>query len=117
MTSNLLIYKITPRDAWQRAETAGVFAGAPIDLADGYIHFSTAEQVAETASKHFAGQNDLLLVAVDAKALGDNLKWEVSRGDALFPHLYTDLPMSAVQWAEPMPLQANGQHLIPGMED
>lgn len=113
MAHDKTIYKITPKDAWAEAETAGVFQGAAIDLSDGFIHFSTAEQTAETASKHFSGQDDLLLVAVDATALGDTLKWEVSRGGALFPHLYHTLPMSAVLWAKPMPLGKNGVHQLP----
>ncbi len=81
---------------WREAARDGVFRGAPIDLADGYIHFSTAAQVAETAARHFAGATDLVLVAVDAAALGDALRWEPSRGGALFPHLYGTLPLSAV---------------------
>ena len=83
-----IIYKICPEALWREAEKAGRFDGAPVDLADGYIHFSTPEQVRETAAKHFAGQRDLLLVAVDAASLGSTLKWEVSRGGALLPHLY-----------------------------
>ncbi len=81
------IYKICDAAAWQAAERAGEFVGAPVDLADGYIHFSAADQVVETAAKHFSGERDLVLVAVDADALGPALKWEPSRGDALFPHL------------------------------
>ena len=87
-----LVYKIISIAAWRAAEAAGVFAGAPVDLADGFIHFSTAAQVEETAAKHFAGQRDLLLVAFDAQNFGDALKWEISRGGALFPHLYAELP-------------------------
>ena len=108
-----IIYKITPTDAWQAAKAKGVFEGAPIDLADGYIHFSTAEQARETAAKHFAGQDNLLLVAVDALALGDALKWEASRGGALFPHLYATLTMDMVLWEKPMPLDENGVHQMP----
>ncbi|MDV6226959.1 DUF952 domain-containing protein [Nitratireductor aquimarinus] len=108
-----MIYKIAPRTLWQEAEEAGVFHGAPIDLADGYIHFSTAGQAAETAAKHFAGQDDLLLVAVDADALGDALKFEVSRGGALFPHLYAPLSLDAVSWVRPLPLGADGAHVFP----
>ena len=98
-----LIYKITPKGAWEEAESAGRFDGAAIDLADGFIHFSTKAQVAETAAKHFAGQDDLLLVAVSTTPLGDALKWEVSRGGALFPHLYEPLQMTHVAWSRPMP--------------
>lgn len=91
----------------------GHFAGAPVDLADGFIHFSTGLQVRETAAKHFAGQADLLLVAVDPAKLGDALRWEPSRGGALFPHLYAPLPLDAVQWVKPLPLGADGVHLFP----
>jgi uncharacterized protein (DUF952 family) len=108
-----IIYKITPKDAWQSAKAKGVFEGAPIDLSDGYIHFSTADQARETAAKHFADQDDLLLVAIDAVALGDALKWEPSRGGALFPHLYAHLSMEHVLWEKPMPLDKNGVHQMP----
>jgi uncharacterized protein (DUF952 family) len=111
------IYKISPRDAWQQAESAGRFTGAPVDLADGFIHFSTAAQVRETAAKHFAGAADLVLVAVDGAALGAALVFEPSRGGALFPHLYGDLPMSAVRWVKPLPMGANGAHLFPTLAD
>ena len=108
-----IIYKICPEALWREAEKAGRFDGAPVDLADGYIHFSTAEQVRETAAKHFAGQHDLLLVAVDAASLGGTLKWEVSRGGALFPHLYAPLDLSAVLWIRPLPTGADGVHSFP----
>src|SRR5215472_16850306 len=98
------IYKICDAAAWRAAERVGEFAGAPVDLADGYIHFSAADQVAETAAKHFAGQRDLVLVAVDADALGRELKWERSRGEALFPHLYGVLLLAAVRFVKPLPL-------------
>ena len=111
----MLIYKILSRDAWRAAEAAGVFAGAPVDLADGYIHFSTAEQARETAAKHFAGQADLLLVAIEADSLGAQLKWEVSRGGALFPHLYAPLPTGLALWARPLPLDAGGRHDFTGL--
>jgi len=93
------IYKILPDALWREAEKSGVFAGAPVDLQDGFIHFSMADQVEETAARHFAGQEGLLIAAVDAAALGEELKFEPSRGGALFPHLYGDLPLSAVRWA------------------
>jgi uncharacterized protein (DUF952 family) len=95
------IYKIVPRSLWREAELRGVFEGAPVDRADGYIHFSTAAQVEETAARHFAGQDDLLLVRVDAERLGDALKWEPSRGGALFPHLYRGLHLSEVAATDP----------------
>ncbi|MBO1038665.1 DUF952 domain-containing protein [Brucella pituitosa] len=111
------IYKIAPRDLWAQAEEAGIFTGAPVDIADGYIHFSTYTQVRETAAKHFAGQTDLLLISVDVAALGDALKYEASRGGALFPHLYATLPMSAVTKVEPLPLDKDGLHIFPELED
>ncbi len=83
-----------------------------VDLADGYIHFSTAAQVQETAARHFAGQTELLLVAVDPAALGEALRWEPSRGGDLFPHLYQPLPLSAVRWTEALPLGADGRHVL-----
>lgn len=98
-----LIYKIVPFSLWQPALESGSFAGAPVDFADGYIHFSDATQVEETARRYFAGQTDLLLVTVDTEALGEALKWEVSRGGALFPHLYAALSLSAVIRTEPLP--------------
>ena len=108
-----IIYKICPEALWREAEKAGRFDGAPVDLADGYIHFSTAEQVRETAAKHFAGQHDLLLVAIEAASLGGTLKWEVSRGGPLFPHLYAPLDPSAVLWVRPLPTGAEGIHVFP----
>lgn len=110
------IYKIAPEALWRAAEAAGEFTGAPIDIADGYIHFSTAGQARETAARHFAGQADLLLVAVDADALGTALVYEPSRGGALFPHLYAPLPLSAVKWVRPLPLGADGLHAFPEMD-
>lgn len=108
-----IIYKIVPRSLWSKAEKSGVFEGAPIDLSDGYIHFSTAEQVAETAALHFAGQKDLLLIAVDGSVFGDELKFEPSRGGSLFPHLYANLPVKAALWVKPMPLDGAGRHVLP----
>ena len=108
-----IIYKICPETLWRTAQKVGRFDGAPIDLADGYIHFSTTEQAEETAAKHFAGQNDLLLVAVNAGVLGDALKWEVSRGGALFPHLYAPLDLATVLWVKPLPLGGGGIHVFP----
>lgn len=107
------IYKICSSELWREAERAGLFAGAPLDLTDGFIHFSTAAQVAETAAKHFAGAAGQVLVAVDAGALGEALKWEPSRGGALFPHLYGSLAVAAVLWVKPLPLGAHGRHVFP----
>ena len=107
------IYKICPAPMWREAETAGVFRGAGIDVADGYIHFSTATQVADTAARHFAGVDDLMLVAVDADRLGSALRHEAARGGDLFPHLYGPLGLDAVLWAKPMPLGGDGRHRLP----
>ena len=108
-----LIYKICPRALWREAEAAGRFAGAPVDRQDGFIHFSTAAQAAETAARHFAGQADLLLVAVEADALGDSLRYEPSRGGDLFPHLYGILPLDAVVSVTELPLGEDGRHDFP----
>jgi uncharacterized protein (DUF952 family) len=111
-----IVYKICPEPLWRQAETAGIFAGAAIDLTDGYIHFSTADQVRETAAKHFSGQRDLLLVAIDTGALGPALKYEPSRGGALFPHLYEPLDLRAVKWVQPLPLGPDGSHIFPELD-
>ena len=110
------IYKICPESLWHAAESAGVFRGAPVDLEDGYIHFSTAEQAVETAARHFAGQDNLLLVQVDSHRLGDRLKWEVSRGGALFPHLYGDLQLKAVTKIDKLPLGGDRRHTFPALD-
>jgi uncharacterized protein (DUF952 family) len=107
------IYKICSAELWDQAERAGAFSGAPLDLRDGYIHFSTAAQVVETAAKHFAGLSGQVLVAVAADGLGEALKWEPSRGGALFPHLYGALRLDAVKWVKPLPLAADGRHVFP----
>src|SRR5947209_1436698 len=108
-----IIYKICDAALWGEAMRAGVLAGAEVDLRDGFIHFSTVAQVVETAAKHFAGLSNLVLVAVDASALGEGLRWEPSRGGNLFPHLYGKLPLSAVLWAKPLTLGADGLHRFP----
>ena len=108
-----LVYKICPEPLWHDAERAGAFHGAPVDLADGYIHLSTAAQVRETAARHFAGQDGLVLVAVEAEALGAALRYEPSRGGDLFPHLYGPLPLAAVRSVRPLPLGPDGQHVFP----
>ncbi len=105
-----LIYKIVPESLWREAEAAGVFAGAPVDRTDGFIHLSSAEQVRETAARHFAGKTDLLLVTVDAEALQPGLRWEPSRGGALFPHLYGPLALDAVRAVTPLRLGPDGLH-------
>ena len=109
------IYKISTTALWREAERTGAFTGAPVDLADGFIHFSTAGQVAETAARHFAGASDLVLVAVDPAGLGAALRYEPSRGGALFPHLYGTLPLTAVRWVRPLPLGREG-HVFPELE-
>lgn len=108
-----IIYKICSKDAWDAAIDAGVFTGAPVDLADGYIHFSSATQVAETAAKHFKGQDNLVLVALDASQMGSDLKWEPSRGGELFPHLYGPLLVEHTDWVTPLPVGADGHHVFP----
>ena len=108
----MFIYKICDATLWEAAVEAGEFKGAEIDLADGYIHFSTAEQMRETAAKHFVGRDGLVIIAVDANALGDEVKWEPSRGGALFPHLYRPLKVSEASWSEPLPL-VDGAHVFP----
>jgi uncharacterized protein (DUF952 family) len=107
------IYKICDVALWRAAEHAGVFSGAPVDHHDGYIHFSTAAQVFETAFRHFTGASDLVLMAVAAPMLGEALRWEPSRGGDLFPHLYGPLPLAAVRWTKPLPLGADGRHVFP----
>ena len=108
-----MIFKICKAAEWAEAERSGVFRGSAADLSDGYIHFSTAAQIAETVVKHFADQADLVLVAVDADVLREDLKWEPSRGGALFPHLYAALPARAAIWVKPLPLDAEGRHMFP----
>ncbi len=110
------IYKICDAAQWAKAERDGEFRGSAVDCADGYIHFSTAAQVAGTASKHFAGMSDLVVVAVEAEHLGGALRWEPSRGGALFPHLYGVLPLAAVRWVKPLRLDAGGGHVFPPLE-
>jgi uncharacterized protein (DUF952 family) len=107
------IYKICPASAWREAERQGVYRGSADDTRDGYIHFSTAAQVPGTAAKHFAGQKGLFLIAVDADALGDELKWEPARDGELFPHLYGELDFAAVISVTDLPLRSDGSHSIP----
>jgi uncharacterized protein (DUF952 family) len=112
MSAGMLIFKIFRRPEWNALCAAGQTAGAPVDLADGFVHFSTAAQVAETAARHFADQSDLVLVAAEADALGADLRWEASRGGALFPHLYRVLRKADVVWDKALPLGATG-HIFP----
>jgi uncharacterized protein (DUF952 family) len=107
------IYKIMSRGEWAAAQAEGRYAGSAHDRRDGFIHFSTAAQAAETAARHFAGQSDLVLIEVDAARLGAELRWEPSRGGALFPHLYAELPLDAAVSVAPLPLGADGRHRFP----
>ena len=107
------IYKIMAAEEWEVAKAKGVYEGSEHDRRDGFIHFSTAEQLAETAAKHFSGRANLVLLAVDSAQLGSELRWEPSRGGALFPHLYAPLPVAAVIRASELPLGAGGQHQFP----
>lgn len=109
----MLIYKILTGPEWAELERRGETPGAPVDLADGFVHFSTGAQVHETAAKHFSGQEKLMLLAIRAESLGDALKWEPSRGGALFPHLHGLLRHADVVWARPLPLAAGGAHVFP----
>lgn len=108
----MLIFKIFRPSEWHELHVQGTTKGAPIDVADGYIHFSTAAQIAETAAKHFADAGDLMVLALEADTLGGDLKWEVSRGDQMFPHLYRDMRLSDVLWARPYP-KGNSGHILP----
>ena len=110
-----LVYKIVPADLWAAAEAAGRFEGASIDVTDGYIHLSDETQVRETAARHFAGQDDLLLVSVDADDLGPALQWEPSRAGALFPHLYGPLSVALVRRVATLPMRAGGEHDFSGL--
>lgn len=107
------IYHMCTKAEWKTAEAEGVYRGSSQDAADGFIHFSTKEQVAVSAAKHRAGQTGLVLLSVDPGSLGDALKWEPSRGGALFPHLYGPLPLAAVTGVDDLPLGDDGQHLFP----
>lgn len=109
---HMLIYKILRQDEWDALQAQGETRGAPVDETDGFIHFSTAEQVRETVEKHFAGADGLLIAALDTDALGDDLKWEPSRGGALFPHFYGPLRLQDILWVQPLPLTSEG-HVFP----
>lgn len=108
-----MIYKIVTRDQWRVAESEGVFAGAPVDLSDGFIHFSTAAQLRETARRHFSGQTDLLLVTADSDSFGARLAWEKSRGGAMFPHLYDNLRLEDVLSVVPIAYSSESGHAFP----
>ena len=107
------LYKVCSARAWHEARRAGVLRGTADDLRDGYIHLSTADQLAGTLAKHFVGQRDLVLLAVEEAMVRERLRWEKARGGALFPHLYGELAVSAVAGVQQIPLDANGRHRLP----
>ena len=108
-----LVYKICSEELWREAEAGGALLGAPVDLRDGYIHLSTAAQLAETAERHFAGQSGLVLIEVDATSVGDALRWEPSRGGDLFPHLHAPLPTTAARKVQPLTQDLHGKQVLP----
>ena len=108
-----IIFHICRKDEWDAAQANGIYSGSSQDRADGYIHFSASNQVKESAAKHRAGQDELVLLLVDVDLLGKALKWEPSRGGELFPHLYGDLPIYAVLKALDLNLGADGKHIFP----
>ncbi|MDW4498705.1 DUF952 domain-containing protein [Sulfitobacter sp. D35] len=113
----MLVYKIFRADEWCALRRDGRSDGAAIDIQDGYVHMSTAEQAPETAAKHFAGEDGLMLLAIETERLDDALRWEVSRGGQKFPHLYRELRLDDVVWAQPLPL-VGGSHAFPaGLSD
>lgn len=107
------VYKIATATEWAAAQARGNYSGSADDLRDGFVHLSTAAQLGATASRHFAGRGDLIVAAIDTRRLDARLKWEPSRGDALFPHLYGPLPMSSVIWSCALSLDTTGRHIIP----
>ena len=111
-----VVFKLVDRAEWEAAAASGAFDGSAVDRRDGFIHLSTAAQVRETAARHFAGQADLLLVAIDAASLGDALRWEPSRGGALFPHLYAPLATASVRWVARIGVDAGGGHVFPDLD-
>src|SRR5438067_789013 len=111
-----MIYHMCPADTWQEAARTGAYDGTADDQRDGFIHFSTAEQIAESARRHRAGQVGLLLIAVESGRLGQRLKWEKSRGGDLFPHLYGPLNPTEIASARPLPFDPNGEHIFPPLD-
>ena len=111
-----MIYHLAKQAAWAEAQRRGVYRGAPADRADGFLHFSTAAQIVDSAAIHRTGEADLMLVATQAAALADDLRWEASRSGKLFPHLYGDLPLDRVAWAKPLPLGPDGRHMFPPLD-
>ena len=115
MMNDAVIYHMCRAEEWEQAQSSGFYPGSSQDLADGFIHFSTAAQIKESAAKHRAGQSGLQLLAVDGAKLGGGLKWEISRGGQLFPHLYGALPVDAVIWVKDLPLNPSGMHVFPDL--
>ena len=113
--SDLFAYKILTAEQYDQFKADGVFKGAPVDLADGYIHLSTRDQAAETVAKHFAGQDRLVMVMVDLAPFGEAIRWEPSRGGDLFPHLYRPLLDDDVRWAKPLPIK-DSVHQFPALD-
>jgi len=111
----MLIYHMCRREEWEAARAEGLYRGSSQDRADGFIHFSTADTVVESAAKHRAGQRGLVLIAVEPARLGPALKWEKSRGDLLFPHLYGPLPTAEVASVRDLPLGGDGRHIFPAL--
>jgi len=105
----MMVYKILRADEWAALQAEGRLAGSPNDLRDGFVHLSAADQIEETAARHFGGEEGLMLLALDAGRLGDALRWEPSRGGALFPHLYRELRLTDMAWSVPLPLEG-GRH-------
>jgi uncharacterized protein (DUF952 family) len=117
ISSLMIILKILRAEEWAALRRDGASAGAPIDVADGYVHFSTAAQAAETAAKHFASEDELMLLGIETDRLGEALRWEPSRGGQLFPHLYRELRMADVAWAQPLPLVGGVHQFPPGLDE
>lgn len=108
----MLVYKILRRDEWEQLKSDGQTMGSAVDIQDGFVHFSTAQQLGGTAAKHFTGETGLTLLACDGASMGERLHWEPSRGGALFPHLYSTLSLQDVLWHQPLELGPNG-HILP----
>jgi uncharacterized protein (DUF952 family) len=111
-----VIYHLARDAGWRDAERSGTYTGTAGDRADGFLHFSTAAQIVESAAKHRRGEMGIVLVAVDTDSLGDTLRWEPARGGALFPHLYGALPLVSVLWSRPLPLGDDGRHRFPPLD-
>ena len=111
-----LIYHMCREEDWRAALAVGHYRGSDQDAADGFIHFSTAVQIEESAARHRAGQRGLVLLAVDPAGLGADLRWEAARGGQLFPHLYGALPCAAVARVDSLPLGSGGRHLFPALD-